>query len=715
MTIRNLTVPSFRGAVLNPSIVSAQFQHMSHELIQLIDPALAVNPSERPSMQQLLRGMIGLYGRQLKFEKTSSAAVAPAAAAPVSGAPSATEALAVGAIAALPGDVPPTLAVAKEDAAPKETARVRRLPPGLFGDVGSVGGGGGDCGAEDGGTASGGIFPTPAVATADTAPYGTATVQRLPPGLLVADSGGASLPAPNPAATAAAITTTTASAATVITATATVIVDRGDGAVSYPRSEGNTTTPAVTSGAIGDTGKGAAGSYDASGGGNGGGAHADGYAVQGSAPEPAMERVTKGSTARINAVDGGTAASETATGHFGFPRHAPTPHVKVPPSPTPLVRRQADGFPQVVHAGSSTPFREERSSDGSDTCGNTFGGGDGDGDEGEKYGEGQAEGGHLAAPASQEMGDGGKKEGVMETEDDGVSEKDQHAVEEERRLPDLAPPVKGGGEEEETAEEGNGSEERRHLGVLVAQEMGVGEWKAETAVGKKEVYGTEDKGRPTVLASREQPLSLPTAAVTTSTTITTTKRLRPTEMPRTQLGMPRHGHQLQARTISRSGRRRTRGKTSSRSGDNSRHHQQAAFRDTGASRRPAHQGDMAPAPSVARACPRVAAGGGGNFRGSDGGDGVSVTDNGWRGDARSLPAAPSAARQVACTNSGWRGPDVHSQLPVAACGSFATQATTVGAAVYYPRHAGRESVVGGNGAGRGRVAGWVGVEFDGGE
>ena len=154
------------------------------------------------------------------------------------------------------------------------------------------------------------------------------------------------------------------------------------------------------------------------------------------------------------------------------------------------------------------------------------------------------------------MGDGGKKEGVMETEDDGVSEKDQHAVEEERRLPDLAPPVKGGGEEEETAEEGNGSEERRHLGVLVAQEMGVGEWKAETAVGKKEVYGTEDKGRPTVLASREQPLSLPTAAVTTSTTITTTKRLRPTEMPRTQLGMPRHGHQLQARTISRSGRLR---------------------------------------------------------------------------------------------------------------------------------------------------------------
>ena len=138
----------------------------------------------------------------------------------------------------------------------------------------------------------------------------------------------------------------------------------------------------------------------------------------------------------------------------------------------------------------------------------------------------------------------------METEDDGVSEKDQHAVEEERRLPELAPQVKGGGEEEKTAEEGNWSEERRHLGVLVAQEMGVGERKAETAVGKKGVYGTEDKGRPTVLATREQPLSLPTAAATTSTTITTTKTLRPTGMPRTQLGMPRHGHQLQARTIS---------------------------------------------------------------------------------------------------------------------------------------------------------------------
>ena len=137
-----------------------------------------------------------------------------------------------------------------------------------------------------------------------------------------------------------------------------------------------------------------------------------------------------------------------------------------------------------------------------------------------------------------------------------MSEKDQHAVEEEKRLPDLAPQVKGGGEEEETAEEGNGAEERRHLGVLVAQEMGVGERKAGTAVGKKGVYGTEDKGRPTVLATREQPLSLPTAAATTTTTITTTKRLRPTEMRRPQLGMPRHRHQLQARTISRRGRLR---------------------------------------------------------------------------------------------------------------------------------------------------------------
>eukprot|EP00904_Undaria_pinnatifida_P007747 jgi/Undpi1/4101/HiC_scaffold_16.g07468.m1 len=521
MTIRNLTEPGFRGAVLNPSIVSAQFQHMSHELIQLIDPALAVNPSERPTMQQLLRGMIGLYGRQLKFEKISSAAVAPAAAAPVSGAPPATDTLAVGAIAAFP-------AVAKEDAAPKETARVQRLPPGLFGGVGSVGGIGGDCSAEDGGTASGGIIPTPAVATADTAPYGTATVRRLPPGLLVADSGGASLPTPNPAATAAAITTATASATTVITATR----------------------------------------------GSGGGGDCDG--------------------------DEGVCVTPSTVSWVGGQRTSCSP------------RLAKDG-----------------------------GWGEGGGGDGEVGRLGEREG-----PAG---GGGGETTSRPRPASEGGW---------------------GGG--------GNG---------------GGGEWGG----------GAETSWSPR--SARDG-------------------------------GWGEEGGD----GCGEEGGRRTRGKTSPRSGDNSRHYKKSAFRETGASRRPAHHGDMAPAPSVARACPRVAAGGGGNFRGSDGGDGVNVSGNGWRGDARYLPAAPSAARQVECTNSGRCGPYVRYQLPVAACGSFASQATTVEGTLGRRCRAGYltggdgwsiwgsdgfasfpampllgESGVVGNGAGRGRVAGWVGVEFVGGE
>eukprot|EP00904_Undaria_pinnatifida_P007746 jgi/Undpi1/4100/HiC_scaffold_16.g07467.m1 len=635
ITIRNLTEPSFRSAVLNPSIVSAQFQHMSNELIELIDPALAANPSERPTMQHLLRGMIGLYGRQLKFEKASSADVAAAAAATVSGALPATDTLETGATAVLSG----------VDPAPEETARVRRLPPGLFCSGGGVVGGGGDGGAggrEDGGTSLGSLPRGPADHTADGIQYGTASVRRPPPGLLVVDSGGASFPAPNAAATAAAITTTTA----------TVTVDRGDGAVRYSIPEGNVVTPVGMGGAVDDTGEGAGCSYD------GGGAYVDGYAVRGPAPKPAVARVTEEVTPGATYVDGGSATSGAATGHLGFPRLAPAPHVNVPPPPTPLVGRKAGGILEVMQAGSSTPHQETRGNGGSSTCRNTFGGGGGDGDEG----------GYVTPSTVFWMEDGGKEENATGKEEDGVSEKDQDRVEEEKRLPAPDPQeTAGGGEKKEATEEGVGVEGKRRFPVLVAQDMGVGEKKGEATVEKEEVYGKEGTGRPTLLATRDQPPALPAAATTTTTTATITKKIRPMGTPYTYLDIPQRGNES--------------------SGDSPRHHQRSAFRETGAFHRPAHQGCVAPALAVTRAPPMVAAGGGGNVSGRYG-DGVDVSGSEWRGDARYFPVSPSAARQVACSNGGRYALGVPSQRPVAACGSFAHQATVVSGADYYPPQAG---------------------------
>lgn len=83
----------------------------------------------------------------------------------------------------------------------------------------------------------------------------------------------------------------------------------------------------------------------------------------------------------------------------------------------------------------------------------------------------------------------------------------------------------------------------------------------------------------------------------------------------------------------------------------------------------------------------VAAGGGGNVSGRYG-DGVDVSGSEWRGDARYFPVSPSAARQVACSNGGRYALGVPSQRPVAACGSFAHQATVVSGADYYPPQAG---------------------------
>eukprot|EP00904_Undaria_pinnatifida_P007749 jgi/Undpi1/4103/HiC_scaffold_16.g07470.m1 len=70
-------------------------------IFELIAPALAVNPSQRPTMAELVEGMVGLYGRQLEAERVSSLAAVGAAAETA-------------------------------DEAPEGTESVRRLPPGPF-------------------------------------------------------------------------------------------------------------------------------------------------------------------------------------------------------------------------------------------------------------------------------------------------------------------------------------------------------------------------------------------------------------------------------------------------------------------------------------------------------------------------------------------------------------------------------------------------------
>ena len=612
-------------------------------------------------MQQLLRGMIGLYGRQLKFEKISSAAVAPAAAAPVSGAPPATDTLAVGAIAAFPGvvglrveeapaggaataavsatvaaaaaisasharyagDLPTTLAVAKEDAAPKETARVQRLPPGLFGGVGSVGGIGGDCSAEDGGTASGGIIPTPAVATADTAPYGTATVRRLPPGLLVADSGGASLPTPNPAATAAAITTATASATTVITAT------RGSGGGGdCDGDEGVCVTPSTVSWVGG----------------------------QRTSCSPRLAK------------DGGWGEGGGGDGEVG---------------------RLGEREGPACGGGGETTSRPRPASEGGWGGGGNGGGGEWGGGAETSWSPRSARDGGWG----EEGGDGCGEEGGVWDGGQGASYSPRHA-----RAAAIAPDRRRHHHHhyhhhQETTANGNAAPSTRHAAAQTStsSQNHLAAWKTPKDSGYGSGYHRRGSGSCSGSSGSLGGCSHSSSSVGG--------------------GGGTGGSDGNGGVVSfhRRNKRRTRGKTSPRSGDNSRHYKKSAFRETGASRRPAHHGDMAPAPSVARACPRVAAGGGGNFRGSDGGDGVNVSGNGWRGDARYLPAAPSAARQVECTNSGRCGPYVRYQLPVAACGSFASQATTVGAVTHYPRHAGH-----GVHAGCGRQTGHCGHGWYGG-
>eukprot|EP00904_Undaria_pinnatifida_P007769 jgi/Undpi1/4121/HiC_scaffold_16.g07488.m1 len=91
MTMRNMTQPHFRSAILNPENVSPQFYHMRLQIFELIGPALAVDPSQRPTMAELVEGMVGLYGRQLEAERVSSLSAVGAAAETADEAPEGTE------------------------------------------------------------------------------------------------------------------------------------------------------------------------------------------------------------------------------------------------------------------------------------------------------------------------------------------------------------------------------------------------------------------------------------------------------------------------------------------------------------------------------------------------------------------------------------------------------------------------------------------------
>ena len=244
---------------------------------------------------------------------------------------------------------------------------VRRLPPGLFVADGVEcvprvpGGGGGICGDDVGGAASKDLLATPVDTRAEAASKGAPSARRLPPGLPVMGSGGASLPAPEPAATAAAIATTTANATATATATATVA--RESVAVSNYVPEGNFATPAAASGVVGGAGEGAGGGCCTSGGDDGGERDFGHYAIPEPGQAPVVARATEEATPRVASVKDETAASGSVTPPLKFPGHAPALHV--------------DGLSQPMPAALYTALQEKHDGDGSGICGNDRGSGSG--------------------------------------------------------------------------------------------------------------------------------------------------------------------------------------------------------------------------------------------------------------------------------------------------------------------------------------------------
>lgn len=122
------------------------------------------------------------------------------------------------------------------------------------------------------------------------------------------------------------------------------------------------------------------------------------------------------------------------------------------------------------------------------------------------------------------------------------------------------------------------------------------------------------------------------------------------------------------------GTRPPRSREGSESRGVSHHHRHAGFRETGAARRPVHQGGVVAAMGGSGPVTRFGGGGGGG--------------SGWRGDIGYLPAPPCAAGPAPFGNHGGCALGGPSQWPVAACGPFAHQSTAVGEAGYYSKQAG---------------------------
>ena len=244
---------------------------------------------------------------------------------------------------------------------------VRRLPPGLFVADGVEcvprvpGGGGGICGDDVGGAASKDLLATPVDTRAEAALKGAPSARRLPPGLPVVGSGGASLPSPEPAANAAAIASTTANA--IATATATATVAKESVAVSNYVPEGNFATPAATSGVVGGAGEGAGGGCCTSGGDDGGEGDIGHYVIPEQGQAPVVARASEEATPRVTPVEDDTAASGSVTPPLKFPGHAPALHV--------------DGLSQAMPATLYTALQEKHDGDGSGICGNDRGRGSG--------------------------------------------------------------------------------------------------------------------------------------------------------------------------------------------------------------------------------------------------------------------------------------------------------------------------------------------------
>eukprot|EP00904_Undaria_pinnatifida_P007766 jgi/Undpi1/4119/HiC_scaffold_16.g07486.m1 len=136
MTLRNVTKPCFRAALLNPENVCDELYHMRHEVMSIVNRALSLDPTERQTMRELTASIISL----------------------------------------------------SEPATREGMGTVRRLPPGLFIADGvecvprAPGGGGGVCG-DDVGAASKDLLATPVDTRAEAASKGAPSARRLPPGL----------------------------------------------------------------------------------------------------------------------------------------------------------------------------------------------------------------------------------------------------------------------------------------------------------------------------------------------------------------------------------------------------------------------------------------------------------------------------------------------------------------------------------------------------